>query len=88
MGDLLQEVDKRTIEDMLKDALNSDPRISDADILRKLDMLRSKTPFPLPDDDNLNLPLLPRGDDDDNRTIPPVPSSPSPLQSLHFQPPQ
>ena len=84
----MQQVDKRTVEDMLKDYLNSDPRISDADILKKLDMLRGKTPFLLPDDDNLNLPLLSRGDDDGNRTIPPVPSSPSPLQPLHFQPPQ
>ena len=69
LGDLLQQVNKRTIEDMLKDALNLDMRMSDADIQRSLDKLRGKSTPPLPGNDNFNLTSSPGSDTDIDKLL-------------------
>ena len=69
MGDLLQQVKKTTIEDILKDALNLDLKMSDADIQRRLDKLRGKSTPPLTGNDNYNLPPSHGSDTDINKHL-------------------
>ena len=86
MGKLLQEVDKRTTEDKLKDAPSPDFRFSNADIRRRLDNFRGehKPPPPLPLPDDFDSPSPPSGDinEDDNRPLPPPPPTQLYLSSL------
>ena len=54
---------------MLKDALNLDLRMSDADIQRSLDKLKGKSTPPLTGDDNFNLPSSPGSDTDIDKLL-------------------
>ena len=67
LGASLEEVHRRTLEDIHQNTPNLDPRITNADDQRKLHTLRNRSQLPQPLDDNyfFNLPLSP-WDDLDN----------------------